>query len=119
MEINFDYNGNKLVLVYSEKGTLEYVINTKDNKKMMIEYTQVGRGYEISGNNGYISMDNCNAVYVRIMGIDVFVPKYIFILNKKSEIKNSCPCCDGSGYCEGEYFDDLQPCLTCSGSGRI
>ena len=52
MEINFDYNGNKLVLVYSDKGTLEHVINTKDNNKMVVEFSQRGCGYEISRNNG-------------------------------------------------------------------
>lgn len=83
MEINFDYNGNKLILVYSDKGTLEHVINTKDNKKMMIEFSQCGCGYEINRNNGFITMDVCDAIYVRIMEIDVFVPKFIFIKNNK------------------------------------
>lgn len=83
MEINFEYDGNKLLLVYSDKGTLEHVINTKDNKKMMIEFYQRGSGYEISRNNGFITMDICNGVYVRIMEFDIFVPKFIFILNKK------------------------------------
>lgn len=50
---------------------------------MMFEFTQIGSGYEISKNNGYISMDVCNATYVRIMELDLFVPKFIFISNDK------------------------------------
>lgn len=38
-------------------------------------------------------------------------------LKKGEEIP--CPCCDGTGYCEGEHYDDLQPCLTCGGSGYV
>ena len=35
------------------------------------------------------------------------------------DVSKSCPCCDGTGYCEGEHYDDLQACLTCGGSGRV
>ena len=34
-------------------------------------------------------------------------------------ISKSCPCCDGTGYCEGEHYDDLQACITCGGSGHV
>ena len=34
-------------------------------------------------------------------------------------VSKSCHCCDGTGYCEGEHYDDLQPCLTCGGSGHV
>jgi hypothetical protein len=85
MKINFDYNGKSLVLVYADNGILEHIINTETNKKMMIEYTQVGGGYEMTKNNGYVPMSMCNAVYVRIMELDVFVPKFIFIPNNKLE----------------------------------
>lgn len=34
-------------------------------------------------------------------------------------VSKSCPCCDGTGYCEGEHYDDLQACLTCGGSGHV
>ena len=30
-----------------------------------------------------------------------------------------CPCCDGTGKCEGEHYDDIKSCLTCGGSGRV
>ncbi|MFA7708151.1 MAG: hypothetical protein WCX73_04325 [Candidatus Pacearchaeota archaeon] len=35
------------------------------------------------------------------------------------DVSKSCPCCDGTGYCEGEHHDDLQACLTCGGSGHV
>ena len=85
MKINFDYNGKNLVLVYDDNGILEHIINTETNKKIMVEYTQVGSGYEMTENNGYIPMGMCNAVYVRIMELNVFVPKFIFIPNNKLE----------------------------------
>lgn len=34
-------------------------------------------------------------------------------------ITKLCSCCDGTGYCEGEHYDDLQACLTCGGSGHV
>jgi len=83
MKIDFNYSGKNLMLVYNDNGTLEYIINAETNEKMIIEYTQVGIGYEITKNNGYIPMSMCNAIYVRIMDLNVFVPKYIFILNNE------------------------------------
>lgn len=61
----------------------KYVKITETNKKMMVEYTQIGTGYEMTKNNGYVSMNMCNAVYVRIVELNVFVPKFIFISNDK------------------------------------
>ena len=84
MEINFDYLGTKMILVYDDKGILSHIINTKTEKKMMVQYTQFGTGYDMSNNNGYVQMKMCNAVYVRIMDLDVFVPKFIFIPSDKS-----------------------------------
>lgn len=93
MKVNLDYKGKQLIIVYDDNGVLEHIINSETNEKMMIEFTQVGSGYEI---NNYVQMticnaihsritemDICNAVYVRIMEIDVYVPKFIFILNNK------------------------------------
>jgi len=87
MEINFNYNGNDLILVYDDNGILEHIINTtKNNKKMMFQFIQHGMGYELEKNNEYMSMDVCTAIYVRIMELDVFVPKFIFIPNGNSTI---------------------------------
>lgn len=32
-------------------------------------------------------------------------------------VRESCLCCGGTGYCEGEHYDDLGSCMTCGGSG--
>lgn len=86
MKLKFKYNGEEFILKYNnETGVLEYVLDPNCGKKMLIEYTQVGEGYEFTHNNGFVDMDMCNAVYVRIMHLDVFVPKYIFIPNIKEE----------------------------------
>jgi DnaJ-class molecular chaperone len=49
--------------------------------------------------------------------------KWLFGTRKQQcnihDVSKSCPCCDGTGYCEGEHYDDLQPCLTCGGSGHV
>lgn len=81
MKIPFEYNGRNLILTYNERGILDNVVDIATDRKMMVEYTQVGTGFEFTTNNGYLSMSMCNAVYVRIMDLDVFVPKFIFIPN--------------------------------------
>ena len=80
MLINFEYLETKMVLVYDDTtGVLEHIINANTNNYMMMEYIQIGEGYEMENNNGYMQMKICNGVYVRIMELDVFVPKRIFI----------------------------------------
>ena len=37
----------------------------------------------------------------------------------EERLTKSCPCCDGTGHCEGEHYDDLQSCITCGGSGHV
>jgi hypothetical protein len=81
MKIVYDFSGTIVIAKYDNVGCFEHVINTETQKKMMVEYTQIGTGYEITDDNGYIKMKMCNAVYVRIMDLDVFIPKFIFILN--------------------------------------
>jgi len=85
MEIKFSCKEKKISLTYDDYGVLEYVTDITKDKKMMVEYTQFGNGYEMSDHNGYVPMKMCNAVYVRIMELDVFVPKFIFIPNNNSE----------------------------------
>ena len=82
MKIDFTHKGTKMILNYGTNGSLDRVTNCETNKNMMMEYTQIGTGYEMSEHNGYMKMDMCNGVYVRIVDLDVFVPKYIFISNK-------------------------------------
>jgi hypothetical protein len=83
MKINFEYKETKMILDYDNEGYLNHITNSETGKKMMVEYTQYGSGYEFTHNNGYVAMDMCHAVYVRIMELDLFIPKFIFIPNKK------------------------------------
>jgi len=81
-KIELLHKDQSIILHYDTNGVLAYVLNPLTDKKMMVEYTQVGNGYEFSDNNGYVPMSMCNAVYVRIMDLDLFVPKFLFILPK-------------------------------------
>jgi hypothetical protein len=82
MEINFNYSDRELILVYNKHGILDYVTDSNTGDKMMLELNQVGSGYEMEKNNGYIPMDICKATYIRIMDLDIFIPKFIFIPQK-------------------------------------
>ncbi len=96
MKINFDYKGKNLMLVYGDNGILEHIINTETNEKMMIEYTQncrtninliktiideryVPSSFFYTKIKKNLRMSVCSAVYVRIIELDVFIPKFIFI----------------------------------------
>lgn len=58
--------------------------------------------------------------------------KKIITIGKEQEIKalarqcaihtvndQVCSCCNGTGIIEGEFNDDLYPCRTCNGSGKL
>ena len=79
MEIYLKHSDKRLFLVYDDKGVLEHVIEGDSEEKMMLEYTQEGNGYEFEDHNGYVKMRTCKAIYVRIMDLDIFVPKFIYI----------------------------------------
>lgn len=89
MNIPFEYNGRNILLTYNERGILEHVTDTDTDRKLVMQFTQVGKGFEFTTNNGYVAMDMCNAVYIRIMELDVFVPKFIFIPNSD---EHYCSC---------------------------
>lgn len=83
MKVDFEHNGTKMILNYGENGSLDKVYNCDTNKNMMMETYQEGMGYKIERHNGYMPMDVCNGVYIRIMDLNVFVPKYMFISNEE------------------------------------
>lgn len=82
MKVKFTYCDIELEITYDEDGVFEYVTNLNTEKKMMIEIMQEGHGYTIKENQGYIHMDVCDARYVRIMELDLFIPRLLFIKNK-------------------------------------
>jgi hypothetical protein len=81
IQVNIDTKEG-LIVLYGDNGILDHVIDYNTGKKMMVEYTQEGSGYELTKNNGYVEMSMCNAVYVRIIDLDIFVPKFLYIRNE-------------------------------------
>ena len=83
MIVNIKYNGKELSLVYDDiDGYFERAFDVTVGEPMMIEYTQLGSGYEFSKHEGlFLPMNMCKGIYIRIIDLDLFVPKYIFIAN--------------------------------------
>ena len=75
LDMEADYNG--------ADGTLNHVTDLETEKKMILESYQEGIGYVIekNANLGYVTMDVCNASYLRIREADLFIPRYLFIKN--------------------------------------
>ena len=84
MEIRLMYDGINIEITYdNEDGVLKHVKNLHTGKFMMIETKQEGIGYTIKTDNYLMKMDVCDARYVRIMELDIFIPRLMFIENKK------------------------------------
>lgn len=41
----------------------------------------------------------------------------VSVLKRNKQLK--CDCCNGTGYVEGEHYDDIQGCNTCLGRGTF
>ena len=79
MKIELEHLGTKVILLYDDNGVLDHVINTETNTKMILETYQEGNGYEFG--KGYMFIKKtCSATYFRIMELDLFIPKFLFIL---------------------------------------
>ena len=72
-----------IMVSYNQNGYLENITDIANDEKMMFEFYQEGIGYEIGKTKGYMVMDKCDASYVRIMELDYFIPKYLFIKNER------------------------------------
>ena len=83
IKINFEYSGISMEITYDEKGCLDTVKNINTNEFMMLESMIKGVGFKIKDDIFMFGDNNnvCDARYVRIMDIDVFIPKFIFIPN--------------------------------------
>lgn len=79
MEINFEHYGNKIIISYDDYGILKNITESNTGKKLMYEFYQEGDGFEINENNGYLNQKTCTATYVRIIDLDIFIPKFIII----------------------------------------
>lgn len=83
MKINFEYSGVKLEVTYNDNGFLEFVKDIDTDKYLMIESKVKGTGYEIKEEGFMIGGKSnvCDARYVRIMDVDIFIPRLMFIKN--------------------------------------
>ena len=83
MEITYVFpDKTPVVAKYDKDGYFEHVSEILTGKKLMCEHTQFGSGYEIVdavSKGGFISMPMCEAVYIRIIDFDIYIPKFIFI----------------------------------------
>jgi len=80
--MKIELENKNIEINYNDDGVLKNVLDLSNGENMMVEYTQVGSGYDFTSHNGYVKMDMCNAIYVRIMKLDIFIPKFLFINNQ-------------------------------------
>ena len=84
MEVILKLSGVNVMLTY-DNGCLEHITNVDTGTKMMMEVMQAGCGFKIKEEIMMIfgPSNVCDARYVRIMDLDIFVPKFLFICNIK------------------------------------
>lgn len=82
MIVNLKYKGINMEITYNNDGYFEHVKNIDTDKYMMIEIKQEGLGYQIKKDNYLMVMDVCDARYVRIIDVDLFIPRLMFIENE-------------------------------------
>jgi len=82
MKVNLYHSGVNMEITYDDDGYFEHVKNIDTEKYMMIETKQEGVGYTIEKDNFLMPMDVCDARYIRIIKLDIFIPRLIFIKNK-------------------------------------
>jgi len=84
MIISFKHNGILIHLHYDGvDGHLLYAINQSNGKKMMRESYDEDDGYRFVEKTWPVKIMTCNVDCVRIIELDLFVPKFIFIKNNK------------------------------------
>jgi hypothetical protein len=84
MEVRIKLLDTNVMLTYNE-GYLEHITNIDTGTKMVMEVMQEGSGFTIKEERMMIfgPSNVCDARYVRIIDLDVFVPKFLFINNIK------------------------------------
>ena len=82
MEVSYNYNELEFTAYYDEDGYLKFVKDNIHNKALMIESIQEGKGFNISKSSFMMDGFTCHGMYVRVMDINLFIPKFIFIKNK-------------------------------------
>jgi len=84
MTVTFKYNDILIHLHYDNvDGRFLYAVNQSTGKKMMRETYDEDDGYRFVEKNWPVKTETCNVDCIRIVDLDLFVPKFIFIPNKK------------------------------------
>lgn len=84
MKTNFEYCGIQIEITYNDNGYLEFVKNITTNEYLMIESKISGTGFTIDEDDSMFGKLNiCKSTYARIMDLDIFIPRMIFIVNNK------------------------------------
>ena len=84
--VNIVHNNVNIEITYNDKGYLDQIKNIDTNEYLIIESKISGIGYNLKKEKFIFGNDTtnvCDARYVRIMDLDIFVPKFIFIINQK------------------------------------
>lgn len=80
--ISFKYKGVLVQLQYSnDDGHFQYALNQATGKKMMKETYDEDDGYRLVEKTFPVKIMACNVDCVRLIDLDIFVPKFIFIKN--------------------------------------
>jgi len=84
MKIKFKYLGKNIEITYNEdNGYLDYVKDLDTDEYLTIESKFQGRGIDIKKESFMIGgvSDVCDARYSRIVELDIFIPRFIYIKN--------------------------------------
>jgi hypothetical protein len=74
-------NGFEMLVHYNNEGEFQHVLNTKTQKNMMVEFCQIGKGFEIEkSKDSFIPMMVVsNATYMYVIEANIYIPKFLFI----------------------------------------
>jgi hypothetical protein len=76
-------------ITYDSDGYFDHVINLDTKKELMIEFCQHGKGYKFEKSSVFIPIITCEAIYIKIIDLNIYIPKFIFIDTEKD---TSYPC---------------------------
>jgi len=82
--VKIEIDGLQLKLCYSEEGKLNSV--SKDGRKLMQSFIQIGNGYEFSPpteGGGFIKELQCDVRCVFIPEFNIYLPMYLYVKSEK------------------------------------
>lgn len=66
-------------ITYDSNGYFENVIDLDTKKDLIIEFCQHGKGYKFEKSAIFIPIISCEAIYIKIVDLNIYIPKFIFI----------------------------------------